>query len=68
MNHNILSGKDKPKGKHKVTLVDKAFHEVYSKVPKNVVKTGKTGKAKQKMMVAIALSKARAEGADIPEK
>lgn len=36
-----------------------AFHEVYSNVPKNVKATGKTGKAKQKMMTAIALSKAR---------
>lgn len=44
-----------PKGK---MPVDEAFHEVYSKVPKNVTKTGKKGKAKRKMMVAIALSKA----------
>jgi len=37
---------------------DKAFKEVFSKVPKSVKKTGKKGKAKRKMMVAIALSKA----------
>jgi hypothetical protein len=43
-----------------------AFHEVYSDVPKNVKKTGKTGEAKRKMMTAIALSKARAAGADVP--
>ncbi len=36
-----------------------AFHEVYHKVPKNVKKTGKTGMAKRKMMIAIALSKSR---------
>ena len=35
-----------------------AFHEVFHNVPKNVRKTGKTGKAKRKMMIAIALSKA----------
>lgn len=36
----------------------KAFHEVFHDVPKSVKKTGKKGKAKRKMMVAIALSKA----------
>jgi DNA replication protein DnaC len=46
--------------------VASAFHEVYSKVPKNVVKTGKTGKAKTAMMTAIALSKAKAAGAKVP--
>jgi hypothetical protein len=35
-----------------------AFHEVFHKVPRNVKKTGKTGAAKRKMMIAIALSKA----------
>jgi hypothetical protein len=44
-----------PKGK---MPVDEAFHEVYHDVPKSVKKTGKKGKAKRKMMVAIALSKA----------
>ncbi len=43
-----------------------AFHEVYAKTPRSVVKTGKTGEAKRKMMTAIALSKARAAGAKIP--
>jgi hypothetical protein len=46
--------------------VEAAFHEVYTKVPKSVKKTGKTGEAKEKMMTAIALSKARQAGADIP--
>ena len=47
--------------------VSEAFHEVYAKTPKTVKATGKTGKAKQKMLVAVALSKARAAGADVPE-
>jgi len=47
--------------------VSKAFHEVYNKVPKTVKATGKTGKAKQAMMTAIALSKARQAGASVPE-
>lgn len=47
--------------------VEAAFHEVYHKVPKTVKATGKTGAAKNKMMVAIALSKARAAGAKIPK-
>ena len=47
--------------------IEKAFHEVYSKVPKTVKATGKTGEAKRKMMTAVALSKARAAGARIPK-
>lgn len=47
--------------------VANAFHEVYHDVPKNVKATGKTGVAKRKMMTAIALSKARAAGASIPD-
>ena len=35
-----------------------AFHEVFTDVPKTVTATGKTGKAKNDMMIAIALSKA----------
>jgi hypothetical protein len=46
--------------------VSAAFHEVYHKVPKTVKATGKTGAAKTAMMRAVALSKARAAGADIP--
>jgi hypothetical protein len=37
---------------------DQAFKEVYSKTPRTVTATGKTGEAKRKMLVAIALSKA----------
>jgi hypothetical protein len=47
--------------------IESAFHEVMHNTPKNVTATGKTGKAKHKMEVAIALSKARAAGAHIPE-
>lgn len=43
-----------------------AFHEVNSNEPESVKKSGKTGKAKRKMMTAIALSKARAAGAHVP--
>lgn len=39
--------------------LEAAFHEVYAKEPRTVKATGKTGKAKQKMMTAIAFSKAR---------
>ena len=39
--------------------VESAMREVHKNVPKNVKKTGKTGKAKEKMLVAIAFSKAR---------
>ena len=46
--------------------IESAFHEVYAKEPANVKATGKTGEAKHKMMVAIALSKARQAGANIP--
>lgn len=38
--------------------IEQAFHEVYQNVPKNVTATGKTGAAKNKMMQAIAFSKA----------
>jgi len=48
--------------------VSRAMREVFTKVPKTVKATGKTGEAKRKMQVAIGLSKARAAGADIPER
>ena len=47
--------------------VDKAFHEVHANVPSTVKATGKTGAAKEKMLTAVALSKAREAGADIPK-
>jgi hypothetical protein len=45
--------------------VEAAFHEVYAKEPRTVKATGKTGEAKRKMMIAVAMSKARAEGAKV---
>jgi hypothetical protein len=53
--------------KKKNPKVAAAFHEVFHDVPKTVKATGKTGEAKRKMMVAVALSKARAAGAKIPK-
>jgi|SRR5579864_909946 len=55
-----MSKKQNPK-------VKAAFDEVFNNVPKTVKATGKTGKAKRKMMVAVALSKARTAGAHIPK-
>jgi hypothetical protein len=48
-------------------LVDEAMSEVHRNVPKTVKATGKTGAAKEKMLQAVALSKAEAQGADIPK-
>lgn len=39
--------------------VSAAMKEVHNKVPKNVIKTGKKGAAKERMLQAIAFSKAR---------
>ncbi len=41
-----------------VMPLSEAMREVHAKVPKNVVKTGKTGAAKESMLRAIAFSKA----------
>ena len=58
-----------PTKKSKTTkLVDEAMSEVHRNVPSTVKATGKTGAAKEKMLTAVALSKAREKGADIPEK
>lgn len=43
----------------KKSLLGKMMAEVHKNVPKNVVKAGKTGVAKEKMLEAIAFSKAR---------
>jgi hypothetical protein len=61
-----LSGKKKPSKTQR--LVSAAMKEVHENVPRNVKKTGKTGKAAEKMKVAIALSKARSAGAKVPKK
>jgi len=60
----IMGGKKKS-SKRKNGKVAAAFHEVFHNVPKNVKKTGKTGAAKRKMMIAISLSKARRAGAKV---
>lgn len=39
--------------------IERNMKEVHRKVPKNVKKTGKKGKAKEKMLRAIGMSKAR---------
>ena len=39
--------------------LEAAMQEVHSDTPKNVKKTGKTGKAKEAMLRAIAFSKAQ---------
>ena len=38
--------------------LDTAMSEVHRNIPKSVTKTGKTGREKQKMLAAIAYSKA----------
>lgn len=41
------------------TRLNAAMSEVHKNIPKNVMKTGKTGMAKEKMLEAIAFSKAK---------
>jgi hypothetical protein len=48
--------------------VAEAFHEVHANIPSTVQKGGLKGDAREKQLVAVALSKARAAGADIPAK
>lgn len=48
-------------------IVERSMREVFDNPP-STVKPGKTGEAKRKQQVAIGLSKARAAGADVPEK
>lgn len=42
----------------KETKLAKAMSEVHKNIPSNVEKTGKTGKVKERMLQAIAFSKA----------
>jgi hypothetical protein len=49
-------------------LVESAMSEVHTNVPSTVKATGKTGAAKEKMLAAVAYSKAKSKGADIPDK
>jgi hypothetical protein len=46
--------------------VAEAFHEVHTTIPSTVTKGGLKGEAREKQLVAVALSKARAAGADVP--
>lgn len=48
------------------TLVDKAFHEVYTSKPRAMGKNQTKAQARAQL-TAIALSKAREQGADIPK-
>lgn len=47
------------------SALQRAFSEVTKNVPKNVIKTGKKGLAKRRMLAAIAYSKARQKGAKV---
>ena len=49
-------------------IVEKAFAEVHANVPSTVKATGKTGKAKEAMLTAVALNKAREKGAKIKKR
>lgn len=56
-----------PKSKSKTEkLVTEAFHEVRANIPSTVKKGGLKGAAREKQLVAVALSKAREAGADVP--
>lgn len=48
-------------------LVSKVCTDVHEHMPRTVHATGKTGAAQAKMVTAVALSTARAAGADIPK-
>jgi hypothetical protein len=48
--------------------IDRAFSEVHENIPSTVKKGGLKGEAREKQLVAVALSKARAAGADVPAK
>ena len=49
-------------------LVKAAFEEVYADEPSTVTRANVSGERKRKMLVAIALSKARKRGARVPKK
>lgn len=54
--YDALSGKKRRRKKKKMSK-KAALREVYSNVPRSVIKSGKTGKAKRDMLFAIAMSK-----------
>jgi len=53
---NRLKMMKKKEMPHKISVED-AMEEVHKNISKNVIKTGKKGKAKTKMLKAIAFSK-----------
>lgn len=56
------------KGKKRVRgIVESAFHEVMHNEPSTVSRADVSEKRKKKMRIAIALSKARKAGANIPK-
>lgn len=48
--------------------IKKAFHEVFTDEPSTVTRAKVSGEKKRKMLVAIALAKARKAGAKVPFK
>lgn len=54
--------------KKSAAIVQQAFHEVMHNTPSTVKRAKVSPARKQRMKVAIALSKARAAGARIPKK
>jgi hypothetical protein len=57
----------KPKSTSK-KIIEDAMSEAHTNVPSTVKATGKTGAEKEKMLAAVAYSKAKAKGAKVPRK
>lgn len=57
----------KPKSTSK-KIIEDAMAEVHTNVPSTVKATGKTGAAKEKMLAAVAFSKAKDKGAKVSKK
>ena len=49
-------------------IIEDAMSEVHTNVPSTVKATGKTGAEKEKMLAAVAFSKAKDKGAKVPRK
>ena len=58
----------KPRQSRSKKLLESAFSEVHTNIPSTVKATGKTGKAKEQMLAAVAFSKARKKGARLPKR
>lgn len=52
----------------KSKAIKESFKEVFENVPSTVKRARVSGERKRKMMIAIALAKARKRGAKIPKK